>query len=134
MIKKLILIAVSSMFIVSYPVMANWELYTESSYGEVYVDISTIRKTGEAVKIWTLTNFKVPQNTIGSSLEHMSTRDLEEYQCEEETMRTISAVGTTGQMGSGEITFSENAKIIEWTPIVPRSVGASIMHLVCGKD
>jgi hypothetical protein len=134
MIKKLILIAVSSMFIVSYPVMADWDFYGSSSDQSIdfYIDSSRIKSSGDVVKVWSLMNYKVAQK-VGSS-KSLSAILLNEYQCAEEVMRNAHITSYVGKMGGGNAIFSETSRITRWDPIPPGSIGESIMYLVCGKN
>jgi hypothetical protein len=135
MIKKLILIAVSSMFIVSYPVMADWDFYDSSADQsiDIYIDSSRIKSSGDVVKVWALANYKVAQK-YGSSQKFLSAVSLVEFQCAEEVTRDAHTTAYTEKMGGGAVIFSKTSRITRWDPILPSSIDEGIMYLVCGKD
>ena len=87
----LLLIAVAS------PVWAEWsKIFHEVDGKTLYIDLSTIRKNGQFVKVWELVDFKEMELGISSAAF------LKEYDCKEERERILSSNPFSGKMGSGD--------------------------------
>ena len=87
--KKLLLIFI--LVIVSNSAMAEWvELGTsQDETGTIYANPATIRKSGNKVKMWDLTDYKTAQEVTGK--QYMSSKSQIEYDCKEEQTRLLFA-------------------------------------------
>ena len=72
-----------------------------------YVDIATIRRNGNFVKMWHLTDFNTVQTTDGAS--YLSQKSQQEYDCKEEKSRILAFSWFDGQMGKGKVVYSDSS-------------------------
>lgn len=114
-------------------VMAEWTTVGSSDAKVFYTNSKSIRKVGDHIRMWSLTDNKTPEQ-IGSLPSHLSTKDLYEYDCNGERMMRLSTSLYSGSMGSGEVIFSNTVKDPEWLYLQPESMGASQLDYACGKN
>ena len=110
---------------------AEW---TQSGEGESfihYVDIATIRRNGNLVKMWDLMDYKTVRTVSGIS--YLSDKSQIEYDCKEEKERMLAFTYFSGQMGNGKVVYSNGAVKDEWEPIEPGSVAETLWKIACGK-
>jgi hypothetical protein len=122
---KLLLIL---MLVVSTSAMAEWVAIGETEEKDltVYADPTTIRKTGNTVKMWSLDDHKMVQNP-----DVISSRGLDEYDCEKKQRRPLFLAAYSGHMGKGETVLIHNERG-DWNPTSPGSVGESVLEFACG--
>lgn len=124
---KLALALTFVMALASNNATAKW-IYVNSNItdGRHYLEMSTIRKNGNTVKVWELVDYRTPdQGDLSSKL-------LREFDCKEGTSRLIAGSFYTGNMGSGKTNAPVN-KIADWKPIIPETMGEEIWKYACGK-
>ena len=116
--------------VVSSSATAEWvEIFRDESYTRYY-DPATVSQAGNMVKMWDLFDFKAAKVVDGKPF--MSAKSQFEYDCMEQRMRSLHTSGYSGNMGAGEVVFS-NSNPLEWRPIRPGAIGAKLMELACGK-
>jgi hypothetical protein len=126
--KKLLLILL--LLALTSNVYAEWIKYS-SSQGGYFYDNSSIKRSGNKVKVWTYNNAK-SDDEKAKSLNTASWRGLDEIDCVNETSKTLSLQTFT------KIDLSGDMQIINLTNLVidyipPESVTATLMKLVCKK-
>jgi hypothetical protein len=117
----------------SGPVSAEWvELGSSQGRGgyTLYADPDTIRRKGELVKMWGMSDFKTTQQTAGFS--YLAMKQQWEFDCAEERHRTLAMIEFSGNMESGNVVYSDSVEG-KWIPISPRSVGLSLWKVACDK-
>jgi hypothetical protein len=116
----------------SGPAHAEWVSFAESDSGAtVYVDRDTIRRNGDVVKWWELMDHKTVQTGAGESF--LSVMAQNEYDCAEERHRTLAVTYFSGNMGSGNVVYSDSDEQ-SWEPVQPQSVGQTMWELACAKQ
>src|SRR5665213_3162180 len=114
---------------------AEWVVLGDAGAGNgtstYYFDPTTIRKTGDRVKMWSLADNKSPAVFAGKSF--MSSRFQAEYDCKEEQMRMLYIANSSGNMGLGDIVYSES-DAPRWVPVAPGSVNETELKLACGRQ
>ena len=120
---------------VSAGAMAEWTKIgggTTASSGDFddYADLSTIRKSGSTAKMWTLKDFKKAQ-TEPSGKSYFSTIARDEFDCNEEKIRSLSLHCYSGNMKNGDIVWSDDSSG-EWRSIIPGSTGETRLKIACG--
>jgi len=110
-------------------VWADWTSTGEMSLGTAYADFQNIRKNGNQVKVWTLFNYRVPQETQGST-PHISRKVQKIYDCSEERSKATTLQLYDEPMGGGHLVFSSEAPQ-EWRPIPPDSMEWKMLKIVC---
>ncbi len=127
--KKLLLTLMLA--VISSSAMAEWVKVgtSDDKTTTIYADPSTIRKSGNRVKMWALWDYSTAQE--GGSKPYMSVRIQNEYNCKEETDRQIYATTFSGNMAGGHTINRQGGK--EWVPIAPRTHGEALWQFACGK-
>ena len=95
-----------------------------------YADPTSINKSGDKAKMWSLHDHKSVRNTLG--LMSLSSISLNEYDCKKEQviMRFLSVY--SGNMGSGEVVLTM-MNIVTWTHVPPGTISKILLNLACGK-
>ena len=127
---KLLIAALLTVF--STSVMAEWTVVIYSDTTTAYADISTIRKSGDRVKMWRLYDFKVTQ-TVAASKLFLSAVSQDEYDCKEETAKTVTFNWYSKNMGQGEVVYTSGTLHVEPRPIAPGSIDNTLFKVACGK-
>ncbi len=99
---------------------------------KTYVDLSTIRITGDLAKLWVLDDYKNIQK-VGSNI-FSSAKSLKEYDCKEELTRIIILTEFGENMGQGEVIESYSYEAHKWKPVEPGSYGQQILKIACSKQ
>ncbi len=117
--------------VVSTGAAADWVLVSGGAADGIsaYADPATIRKTGDKVTMWTLTDYKATQKTDGKTF--MSVRSQNEYDCQEGQARIFYANIHSKNMAGGEI-ISTSIKPRDWEPNEPGSVSEALWKIACG--
>lgn len=106
----------------------------------VYAMPSTIRKAGKKVKVWYLFDYMhaissatgEPPLPSDTSRVFLSVKEQYEFDCREEQMRDLYTNTYSGNMGYGEVVYT-NEKPSEMVPLIPESVGEAMWNFVCRK-
>ena len=121
------------MLLVSTKVLAvDWVKVSESADGSFtgYVDPQSIRRIGNKVRAWTLKDLKSDKKVVGSTrFLSMATRN--EYDCFEDTHRTIDIYEYSAKMGTGDIVSSIPNITDPAISVPPGSFFAAELKLVC---
>ena len=109
---------------------AEWTQVNFNVQATYYVDIATIRRNGDFVTMWDLTDLKKADVFDGQST--LSGRSQYEYDCKDEKRRNIALTTFSGQMLGGTINVNNN-DMGPWTPVPPGSVMKTLWKIACGK-
>jgi hypothetical protein len=97
-----------------------------------YADITSIRKNGNTVKMWSLEDFKTAQISTASK-PFLSVKLQDEYDCKYKQKRILAFTGFSGNMGNGEVVHSyPESESDKWLLIRPESVGEVLWKFACG--
>lgn len=107
--------------VVSSSAMAGWvKVITDGNYDNqspcdkscyfIYVDMATISKSGDTIKVWRMNDFSKLEPLINrwlppsstNSKAHLSVRIQEEYNCRDQQVRLLFASYHSGHMGGGQ--------------------------------
>lgn len=95
-----------------------------------HVDPSSIRKSSNIVKMWTMSDFVTPQGVAGKA--YFSKKEHFEFDCTNEKIRLLSSVKYELHSGLGKTIDFDNDST-STIPAVPGSVAEAFMHVACGK-
>jgi hypothetical protein len=121
--------------VISTASMAEWVgigTSTGKSSADLYVDLSTVRRSGEVVKMWTLWDYKSPVKNLDGSVA-VSIKTLYEFHCRNEALRTLYVAQYDEHMGNGGSVRSFNSPNSEWEPAIPQSIAATFLAIGCAK-
>ena len=132
---KKLLLGLMLVFI-SSNAMAEWTYIDDSKSGgsgdfSMYLDMSTLRKEANLIKIWQLNDYKNEQS-FSDSEKFFSTRAQMEFNCKAEEVRVRAIIWSKGNMGHGEVTNTYN-QISDWRVVPPSSINDEILKIVCDK-
>jgi hypothetical protein len=109
---------------------ANWVVVSDTDHMIYHIDTQSIKKSGQFAKVWSLIEYKTPKQN-GYFLAK-SVLSLEEYDCKEDRIRTLSQTQYTGSMGQGD-KYSIDLSNEKWGYIAPNTISDSIEKFVCKK-
>lgn len=112
--------------------MAEWTVIETTSTKTSYVDRDTIRRSGNIVKMWTLTDYVQPKS-FSTTKSFSSTVGYEEFDCAELRSRTLQSVAYQGHMKEGAVIHSPSDTPWDWNYVVPGSVGELTLKDACAK-
>jgi len=126
------LLLIFSLLLVTTSVFAEWKFYDLSKSGGMnYYDNSSISRNGDKVKVMHYANFS--QDDELTKLTKMSSaRVLYEIDCVNETRKILEFKAFSKTDLKGDMSDAMNSKP-EIENIVPDSIGAVLMKLVCKK-
>ena len=105
---------------------------TENRDFSVYVDLTTIKRNGDTVKIWYLHDFKNPR-ALRTGKSYRSSVLQEEYDCKTERLRTTASTDYSDDMGLGIAVLSDD-DTGAWSVVRPRTIGHTKLKLACGQQ
>ena len=129
--KKLLVLL---LLMISTTVFAEWIEVGGSIDGGVttYADPGTIKRKGHKVVMWDLSDYKTVKEVVGKRSLSLITRA--EYDCEEETIRTLDFYYYSGNMRRwGETVASDTNIEMEAHTIIPESMNKSLLNIACSK-
>lgn len=112
--------------------MAEWYRVSEQPTQFVYIDMTTARRSVDKIKVWQLGDLKTP-HVLNDGSKLSSLKLQMEYDCENETVRTIYSVSYSKGMGEGNILSTENEPE-KPTPVVPGSISDVLLKVLCTKQ
>ena len=128
-IKAVLFLGVLSiMFTVSNSAMADWTQISDNDNDTLYIDMSTIDKTGNTVKMSDVLNLK--KNTGDN---YLSLKSLQEYDCKESKTRVISFSTYSAAMAKGNLVKS-NGRVHDWLPVKAGGLNEIMWKAACGKS
>ena len=121
--------------LVSNSAVAGWvEIGASGVFGgsTAYIDPATIHKNGNNVKMWDLTDYKTAQENSFGVKPFLSDKLQTEYDCKKEQLRTLVFSRFSGNMGHGEVVYS-NSHPQMWHSVHSQGVGGARWEYACGK-
>jgi Domain of unknown function (DUF4124) len=112
-------------------IVKEWEKISVSDDRALYMDSDTLRKNGDKVKMWVLSDFNTAQET-GGGKQFSSIKAQFESDCKLEQYRTVSSIYHSGNMGNGNVIQSFNIPTI-FEPVPPASIAETLWKIACLK-
>jgi hypothetical protein len=126
--KRLLLL----LMLVSQPVWAEWVEAGRSGEGtgahNYYWDPTTVRKTANGRRAWLMSSWDQPQTR--SFGNYQSTKELWEFDCAGERVRTLQASAYSGPNGAGE-ELAKRDNPVAWSFAIPGSNGEYLLNAAC---
>ena len=111
--------------------LADWTNVGENGGSIIYANYSSIRTNGENKKMWVLQDFKTIQSI--STYKYLSTKSINEYDCQGVQLRLLAYTWFEGNMGTGKVVYSHD-ETLNWQQVQPESIGEVIWKVACGKQ
>ena len=119
------LVPIALLMIVSISAWADWTKAAENDEAIYYLEPTTLQKHGPLRRVWVMHDLKT-RDKYG----HLSIKFLEEFDCQEERWRYLSASGHSGPTGSGT-TLTSASETSEWSFAPPDSSARRLLKAVC---
>lgn len=123
------------LFLSSVSAHAEWRpiRYAEGAGGfTIYVDPTTVGRTGDLVKVLVLYDFKFVQALKGKS--YLSATWQQQFNCAEHRSRHLAYTYYSNSMGHGTVVLTGEDEGNKWSLVAPRSAAAMLWSIVCDKD
>ena len=98
---------------------------------DIYAAPSTIRRTGNLVRMWDMWDFKSQQESAGKRF--ISFQQQNEYNCKDQRIRTITVTGFAGHMGNGTVVDSGSPSA-SWNSVERDSPMDRLRKIACGSQ
>ena len=128
--RRLVALFIVTLAFKSTNVFAAFEVALFSKTGNyTYVDPNTIRKNGNKVTMWTMTDYKKEEVFENKAVK--SQKSFYEYECKKKQMRLLISTFHSEHIGGGEIvmTIPQEQDI---TPVPSGSTGEVMWKIACG--
>ena len=112
---------------------AAWERVGVTDDGmSIYADPATIQPAGDAVKMWGMLDYKAPEKDA-TGKPYLSAKLLQEFDCRGARGRTRYFSFHAGNMGGGQVVYSEMRADSEWLPANRARTGEALWKFACAK-
>jgi hypothetical protein len=108
----------------------QWTALGLFDIGTFYVDTDNVTSSENHRKAWTMLDYRQPKVHAPTGKTFKSTRMQMEFDCKDQTVRTLSLSYHTGVRLSGD-TLSTEGVIGQFEPVPPDTPIFKIMRLVC---
>ncbi len=118
------------MMLLNLNASAEWLLRGSDDSHSEYIDYSTVRKYSNKAKHWIMVDYAAPQRLVNDS--YLSVKYQYEYDCKNESIRVLSFVFYSDNMGQGQVVVTDSTPS-SWTPVIPGSGGEARWKMLCLK-
>lgn len=108
--------------------MAEWTETESNDEFTAYASFSSIRKTGDTVKMWTLYSYSIPHELDENT--YTSSKALYEFDCKTNQARMQAFSIHSGKMGDGNVLYHDTA-IGGWEPLMAGSANEARWQALC---
>lgn len=117
--------------ILSGSAVAEWVAVASGDNMTVYADSTTIRRSGDIVRIWRLNDFKTARTLADKP--YLSMKTLDEYDCKVKRSRTLAGSAAYNRnMAQGEVLHTATSNS-NWASVAAGTVQEIVMKVACGK-
>jgi hypothetical protein len=116
------------LMLVACSAWADWKQVAEGTDTVLFVDFGSIRKDGNKLRVWQMTNFSKPRIVLGQ--EVLSLRARVEFDCKKEQEKLVSVSLFSQYFATGDLIKLED-KGADWKDIPPDTVGWDVFKSVC---
>ena len=109
---------------------ADWTPFGEAETSYIFIDKTTLARSGNIAKVWVMYDYKEKLDGIASM------KDLNEFDCKIVESRAIARIAYSEQMGKGSVIFSVLDKVKTPPPfaaIAPGSIADGYFKIACKK-
>ncbi len=116
---------------VSGSAAAEWVSIGDQGPAEVFVDKTTITRSGDTAKMWSLQELKTPGSAGGAA--YVSLKRQDEFDCKDPRTRGVEIAAYPQPKGEGKAVASEKGSGA-WAKVVPDSTNEVLWKIACGKE
>jgi hypothetical protein len=110
---------------------ADWVNIGSDANAELFVDRSTIARSGDMVTMWSVSDLKMPHSANGAT--YLSLKRQDEFDCAASRVRGLQISAHPQALGEGQAVASEKGSGA-WMPVTPESIGEKLWKVACGKE
>jgi len=110
---------------------AEWVSLGDQGNAELFVDRSTIVRSGDRATMWSIDALKTPGSANGGA--YVSLKRQDEFDCAGSRMRGVQISAHPEPMGEGPAVASEKGSGA-WTPVTPDSISEVLWKIACDKE
>lgn len=126
-----ILIAAAALLVATGNANAAWKELGSNELMTVYVDIDTVKSSGEKAQIFSMLDFKKPGVNPDNKKPVNSIVGLNEYDCPNVSYRPIAFREFAGNKGAGEIVSDNNTPDSKFELVQSGTWTAGVFNTVC---
>ena len=116
--------------LLSLDASAQWKQVSEGENSIDFIDITTLKKINNQLRVWVLYDYKSPKVIAGEVSNSLKT--LKEFDCKEDRSRSLTSTFHSGQMGSGMVNYRLDTPT-SWSYIAPDAVDSDLLNIVCKR-
>jgi hypothetical protein len=121
-------ICLMMLFALSDSALAEWVKVHGSEIQTTYANAATIDATSDRIKMWLVTDYMKPHKYDGKPF--LSVMSQNEYDCGDAQVRMLSYSLHAGNMGKGEVVYSDPSKAV-WKSAATGSADEISWKIVC---
>lgn len=111
--------------------MAEWVVFEAAPGATIYVDPSSVRRTGDRAEMWVLIDYSQPlPDKTGKQV--LSDKLHYQYDCKSRQSSIVETSAHTGPMATGEL-VNVNPDPPEVTPVPPGTTAENMWKHACGE-
>ena len=111
--------------------MADWTSLGDVGNAELFVDRTTIVRSGDTATMWSIYALKTPGTAGGAA--YVSLKRQDEFDCKDSRMRGLQVSAHPKPMAEGAAVASEKGTA-GWAPVPAQSTGEALWKVACGKE
>ena len=110
--------------------IAEWTKVYEHSKATLYVNLTTIQRDENLVKMWSMSDYNLTQYSHFKK-PYRSIKSQAEYDCNEKTRRTVSITYYSGKKSKGEVVYSNAYFDKPWLKVAQSSSEGLEWEIAC---
>lgn len=107
----------------------GWKEVASDQVATEFVNVETAQRFGIFVQMWSMSDYKVPQE-VGNGRLYKSSKTLQEYDCEHHKKRYFNMIHYVENMGLGQVAFLDRT-LGAWREVKVGSLGDAQLSLAC---
>ncbi len=109
----------------------QWVAMGSNGQADIFIDKTTITRSGGTAKMWSLQELKQPASAGGAA--YVSLKRLDEYDCKEPRTRGVEISAFPQPMAQGKAVATEKGSG-SWTAVAPDSASDGMRRIACGTE
>jgi hypothetical protein len=110
---------------------ANWVKVVDSKTSRVFVDTSSINRTGDIVTAWYKRDFNQPMVSEKNRPPYKSSKVLNYYNCSDREIATAQWITYANKDGLGKAISNQKVISLEYGDVPPGETGEAVFDFVC---
>ena len=111
--------------------LAEWTSLGDVGNAELFIDRTTIVRTGDKATMWSIYALKAPA-TAGKA-SYVSLKRQDEFDCKESRTRPLQIAAYPKPMAEGTPVATEKSSA-DWSAPAPQSIGEKLLKVACAKE